>query len=345
MRRANGNGSVIKLKGKRRRPYCARITEWHDTGTDRVQKRRVIGCYRTRPEAEAALYRYCQGFVEVPENAIPTFGECFSKAMEQSERNSTAATVVAYRRAAQRIADLFPIRIDRVTPLLLQETIDRIAPSYSLNSIKNTLVAAGRAFEYARKMRYITADPSEVVDLGAAQRENGRVRRIFSPAEIEALRASNEPMARQVLVMIYTGMRKGEAMALRLADVDLSERLISIRKSKTAAGVRVIPIAEPIADIVSDLYRQSRSGFLFERNGRPYSDTVFRVHFAELMERLGMDHIPHETRHTFATLLYNAKVDDVATKAIIGHTDIATTHDIYTHESIDNLRAAIAMLS
>lgn len=346
MKRANGNGSVIKLKGKRRRPFCARITVWEDTPNGRVQKRRVIGSYKTRPEAEAALYQYAQGFLETPESAIPTFGECFSEAMKTTARTAAKGSLVGYRVCFARLENLHGIRVDRVTPMLLQQTVDSLAPDYTLDSIRQTLAAASKAFAYAMRMRFIRDDPVKNVDLSLFSRQKRRERRIFTPSEIEALEARKEPIARQILVLIYTGMRKGEACSLRLSDVDLIERVIYVRKAKTAAGVRAIPIADRIIEDVRQMYSSSRSGYLFENaQHRPYPVTAFNRAFNAEMEALGMDHIPHETRHTFATLLYNAKVDDVATKAIIGHTDIATTHGIYTHESLANLREAISRLS
>ncbi len=345
MKRANGNGSVVKLKGKRRRPFCARITVWTDTGSERRQERKAIGYFKTRPEAEAALYKYCQGFVEVPDRAIPTFAECFTKAMETVARTAKKNTISSYQYAFKKLEDLHRVRIDRITPLMLQEQIDQIAVDYRMSAIKAVINAANHAFDYAMRMRYISEKPTASLDFSAVSNEKRRERRIFSPSEIETLRRSNEAMAKMVLIMIYTGMRRGEAIDLKLSDIDMTERLIRIRQSKTAAGVRIIPIAGQIYDAVQDLYLRSRSGYLFEHNGRKYSITRFAESFTALMDKLGMDHIPHETRHTFATLLYNAHVDDVATKAIIGHTDIKLTHDVYTHESIDNLRDAISRLN
>jgi integrase len=345
MKRANGNGSVIKLKGKRRRPYCARVTRWIDTGTERKQLREIIGYYKTRPEAENALYQYSQGYLDPSTKKCPTFGECWEKTMAVAVRVVSANTALNYNQAHKRLESLDPIRIDRITPVMLQDLVDEMAERVKAGTITNTISPARKVFQWAIRMQYISTDPTAALDFSLATRQKDRERRIFLPSEINALQALNEPMAEQILIMIYTGMRRAEALNLRLTDIDMHERIIRIRKSKTAAGVRIIPIASQIYDIVQDLYLRSRSGYLFEEDGAPYAYNTFYDRFVAYCREHGMDHIPHECRHTFATLLYNAKVDDVATKAIIGHTDIGLTHDVYTHESIESLREAIAKLN
>lgn len=63
--------------------------------------------------------------------------------------------------------------------------------------------------------------------------------------------------------------------------------------------------------------------------------------FSSAMAALGMQHTPHDCRHTFATLLSNGGANEVSITRLIGHADYSTTSKIYTHKDIDELRKAI----
>jgi site-specific recombinase XerD len=51
--------------------------------------------------------------------------------------------------------------------------------------------------------------------------------------------------------------------------------------------------------------------------------------------------VPHSCRHTFASMMAKAGADTLAIQRIIGHADYATTANIYTHESVEELKKAI----
>lgn len=59
MRKANGTGSIYKLSGNRRKPWCVRVTKgWEMKEQKFIQKRKVIGCFKTYEEAEIALNEF-----------------------------------------------------------------------------------------------------------------------------------------------------------------------------------------------------------------------------------------------------------------------------------------------
>lgn len=162
------------------------------------------------------------------------------------------------------------------------------------------------------------------------------------------------------VIMMYTGLRRGELLALTWPDINLADRTVTVNKSvefhdgvphvkastKTNAGMRVISIPEILAVYLSD---QPKSSLLVfpSATGQIVSESSWRVmwddYLREIDKKFGSPKvgksslltIPHFTahwlRHTYATMLYMAGVDVLTAKDLLGHSDIKTTLGIYTH--------------
>jgi integrase len=120
-------------------------------------------------------------------------------------------------------------------------------------------------------------------------------------------------------VALATGLRRGELLALTWRDVDLPGHSISVRRSKTTAGVRVVPIAVFAHDALTALDR--RPGPIW-----PYSPSYVTRHLGVLCERAGVPRIgPHGLRHSTASILLAQGVDPLTIRGILGHTNVAMT--------------------
>ena len=153
------------------------------------------------------------------------------------------------------------------------------------------------------------------------------------------------------LMLLYTGCRKGELLALTWQDIDRANGVIHITKKlsyalgstprlehrlKSENGKRDIPIFAPLAAVLPT----NRIGKIFTGPGGDYlTDYWFRKAWAEyctdagLVEQRGEETIPavtpHQFRHSFATICYEAGLDPKATAALVGDTE-AIVRDIYT---------------
>lgn len=123
-----------------------------------------------------------------------------------------------------------------------------------------------------------------------------------------------------VLMLIYTGVRIGELLELKKEDVHLEERWFYVRKSKTEAGVREVPITEKIVPFFTSWLERScdylicspeNEHFLY----RNYYDSYRKP----LMDNMGNAHRPHDTRRTCVSLLASAGVDERTIRKIVGH--------------------------
>jgi integrase len=73
-----------------------------------------------------------------------------------------------------------------------------------------------------------------------------------------------------------------------------------------------------------------------------YNQYIYR--FKKTMQTLGMSHTPHDTRHTFVTLLSNADANKVSIQRLVGHASQGVTDRVYTHKDMEQLRKAIELI-
>lgn len=174
---------------------------------------------------------------------------------------------------------------------------------------------------------------------------------------------------RWALYMILTGSRTGEIAAMDPNDILLDKRTIRIDDSvtfgknqpirkgttKTEAGVRDVPICDLLYELVEDSLRNAKETSLFRMtNGNPITKIGMRRAFETLNRHIekyanetGNEFIairPHDCRHTYATALYDADVDVKTAQYLLGHKNIQTTLDLYTHLSERKMRKGVKSL-
>ena len=153
--------------------------------------------------------------------------------------------------------------------------------------------------------------------------------------------SSGIPFSLFALVCLYGGLRRGEALALMYEDVDREKRIIRVSKAveyignnpqikppKTAAGIRDVPLLDPLADVLP----KKEHGLVFgNEDGSPLTKIQYRKRWIRYCEAIGYDITAHQLRHGYATILYEAGIPDKDAQELLGHSSIAVTRDIYTH--------------
>ena len=114
---------------------------------------------------------------------------------------------------------------------------------------------------------------------------------------------------------------------------------------KTAAGKnRVIPIANKIATFITDMYNYGGEYLAMSKKDKKPLFTYDRLR-AQIWERSPilskMSHLPHDGRHTCATLLSDADINKKTIQLILGHASKDITDRVYTHKTISQLIDAI----
>jgi integrase len=127
--------------------------------------------------------------------------------------------------------------------------------------------------------------------------------------------------------MLHCGLRVGEVRRLRLSDLDLEGRRARIEQSKGLKD-RIVFLSQPTT-VALNAYLEIRgpadSNPVFIFRHRSLSTTYCRRRLRTYGRRCGVVVIPHQLRHSCATLLLNAGAPILAVKTILGHKQIDTT--------------------
>ena len=95
-----------------------------------------------------------------------------------------------------------------------------------------------------------------------------------------------------------------------------------------------IGLSHLIQGIVQKRFEQSKTGYLFEYEGKKVSESKYREILADLTGKLQMEHTPHECRHTFGSRLDSAGANKVCIDRIMGHKSKGTGERVYTHKNL-----------
>ncbi len=348
MRLPNGFGSVYKLSGKNRRnPYIAKKTKGWETNplTGKVkQLYTIVGYFPTRAEALAALADYNANPYDVNVMKL-TFANVYEKWSDEHFPNVSQSNINGYKAAYSLCGKIATMRFVDIKLDHLQMIVDESGKNYpTLRKLKGMF---SLIYKYAVIHEIIPKERNmvEYVNIKNAGNPNSYTRSRFTKAEVARLWEIKDTNIYYtiILMLIYTGCRISELLDLKKEHINLEERWFAIVKSKTEAGIRVVPIAEKIYPFFEYWYNLNDCEYLLSTPEgehflyRNYYDS----YWTPLINNLGMSHKPHDTRHTCISLLAVADVPDKIIRKIIGHKGLALNENVYTHFEIDELLDAI----
>ncbi|WP_231679279.1 tyrosine-type recombinase/integrase [Oceanivirga miroungae] len=114
---------------------------------------------------------------------------------------------------------------------------------------------------------------------------------------------------------------------------------------KTEAGTdRYIAISNKILPLIKNRIGDMKKGKLVLINNKEIKYSKLNEIFGNIMLSLGLNHLPHDTRHTFATLLSNADANTASIRKMMGHSSYEITEKIYTHKEITEFINAVDLL-
>lgn len=343
MRLPSGYGGIVKLKGNRRKPYQVRLTKgFTDEGK---QIYMYLGYYTKRGEALEALAEYNSSPYDITRETI-TFAEVYKKWSNEHFKKVSKSAIENYSNAYRKYCkSLYKMRFKDIRLTHLQAVIDNCGMAHPTRAVIKTLFKVLTTF--AMKNDIVDKDYAQYVDVG--QREGKINRKPFAQEEIDKLfkYVDTFDYLDTILIMIYSGLRVGEMLDLRIENIHLEERYM-VGGSKTKAGKnRIIPISKKIEPFIRKYYEKNKDKefLIINSLGRPMGYSNYRREkFDNIMEKLRMEHKPHDARHTFASLMDSAGANKLCIKRIIGHSSQDITEDIYTHKTLEELIEAIDLI-
>lgn len=348
MRNPNGYGSVYKLSGNRRRPWVARITagwtdaEWETCAGKSKQIYKIIGYFKTRKEAQIALAEYNKDPYDVDLLKL-TFKEVFERWSNERFPKVSKSKVNQYKTVFNQSKAIHNIAFSKLRTTHFQSLIDEKShlKASTLGHHKSTYL---QLYKYAIKHEFASKNYAEFIDIPKDAEPRQKARKTFSREEIDTVIANYRagvPYADVVVVLLFTGFRIMELLKLKKTDVHLADRYI-IGGFKSEAGTdRIVPINRKILPIIETWMQRDSEYLIHTPQGCMWLYQNFRPSiWIPLMERMGMNHTAHHTRHTFVSLMQEAGVERVIIQRIVGHSNRDIT-DHYTHLEIQRLVEAI----
>ena len=340
MRKPNGYGSIKHLSGHRRRPFVFVVSEGG--------RQRPVDYFATQIEAEifAADYNKVHHHRSLPDHQT-TFMEVYHRWLPAhiADTSPSQSSLDSYRNSFRHLAELHHEPFAGLRYADYQRVLDGMRKSgLSYSSLKKVRSLISLLEKYSHKTELSSKSYAPLLSIG----HNRAVRphHIFSRQKINRFwRQADAPGVDTVLILLYTGMRCGEMLNLQKADIHLRQRYIRITRSKTAAGIRIIPIHHRILPLVEARMDAPGETLIADDTGRPYNYSRYCTLWRQVMHLIRADgHTTHDCRHTVATLLDNAGANETAKRRILGHSGGDITERVYTHKGLRQLRKCIELL-
>lgn len=294
--RGNGMGSAYK-RGK---TWTAIVTmDWMEQiDQPKVPIRRTKGGFKSKAEAIAYCPILKAGGVEKPVEA-PRLSAYWKTYSEGNMLKISKGKQSAYKTAWKKLKPLHDVRVDTITVDLLQKVIDESCPTFDPAKDCKTLMS--NLFDIAARDRFVVRDLPDFISL-PEHVENEPIP--FNKEEQKRIWKAYDDGDRRAaahLLMIYTGMMPGEAMLLKVENINLKERIIVRAGLKTKIRKRTpVVLADCILPVVEDLIEHAMpSGYIWKRNEKAWYEDYYAV-----LEETGCRKLPpYSCRHTTATAL------------------------------------------
>ncbi len=357
-RRGSGEGTIAKRSNG---TYEAKIS------IEGGKRKTFYG--KTRKEVQeklkVALREQQQGMlVTAPQQKLEQF---LQQWLEETQRNSVKPRSFERYEEIVRlhiVPVLGNVQIQKLTPQQVQSFYTKkIKEGYKAITVASFHNVLHKALDMAVRWNLVAKNVCDVVSPPRVEDFE------IQPLTVEQIRkllevAKGHPMEALIKVAIATGLRRGELMALKWQDIDLTTGILQVQRNlvripsklpgkgyiesetKTKKSRRSVVIASFALEALREhrsqqLHALAAAGPLWQYNNYVFCTTIgTHIHptrdmadpLNELLEKAGLPHIRfHDLRHTAATLLMSQGVHPKVVQEFLGHSTITMTMDIYSH--------------
>ena len=346
MKRANGTGSIVRKKG-RAKPYIVYSPARFENGKRVID---YLGSFKLKAEAQNFLDEYNRDPTVL--RSSMTFAQVYndftaSKHYEKLSKSTRDGYAAAYKHCAA----LHSLRFSEIRTVQFQAVIDLLEEKkLSFSSMHKVKVLFTALSKYALQNDVIKKSYAGFVILPDDESES---KRALTDIEIQKIRFAAQGTgktsmgAKWVLYLICSGWRISEMLELTKFNYDEKERTLRGGKKTKNGKNRLVPVYPEVQNIVDEQLEKNGETIFCMEDGKPMTANYFRkAVFSTLLDELKLDPTltPHNTRHTFATLLKRGGADEFFRKRLLGHASGNVTDDVYTHADLEGLRTAINCL-
>ncbi|KLV30447.1 site-specific integrase [Priestia megaterium] len=331
--------------------------------------------FKTKKEAQIAAGKLEQELLSGTSitNSNITFNETFAQWFSNHSKTIKPSTKKSIEsKFKKHILPRFgKLKINEITRPYCQQMINEIAES--IKSVNDIKIQANQVFKYAVKMDIIQKNPLEHVSIPKQQKDlidedtHENERNYWKKDEVKRfLSITKEELSLRdhtlFHLLIYTGARKGELLALKWDDINFETGFIRLTKtlfhnegkfifqtSKTKESKRLISLGtktlsllkkwrvEQIQANLANKGSNMENKIVFTRDdGSPMRLAYLNDKLSALIKRYKLHGVTiHGLRHTHASLLFEAGASIKEVQERLGHSDIQMTMNIYTHVTDD----------
>jgi len=340
---AQGSGTISQEPNGR---WRGRISLGKDPATGKRIRVSVYG--DTRQQASQRLRRAIIEYEGAGQQAVTgsTFGDAKEKWLEAEEQRVrdnrlSQSTLDYYTAMAEHSKPLDNIRLRKLTVPQCEEWMASMTTAASTR--RGAYIAARKVVAWAVKHGWCVGNPFDSISPPVPH----RVRKVIaaSDEDVAALVENSEtPYAQLWTLLSQTGLRVGEARALRWRDVDLTAKSLFVEVGKTARSRRVIALTDAARLALLDIGPgDDPDAFIFTNSaGGPLDKSRTNKVFRAARPRPELT--PHSLRHGVGTRLLEGGVPVHVVASILGHADPSVTLTTYAHSVSTLERSAMDVL-
>jgi integrase len=249
------------------------------------------------------------------------------------------------------------MRLQEVKPVHVRAAVDRVIEAgYAPRTVARVLMRLKALFREALRLELVARNPAEAIQVRLPKGE--KAARALEPEEVarllEAAEASrSRDMALLLRLMLETGLRRGEALALQWGDVDLERGEVRVWRAwakvgskgaftplKTPTAKRVVPLPLGLLrrlkarkeELLERLNPEEVNGLHLVGGVKPVDPDAFNHYLRRLAERAGLGRVRvHDLRHTWATLALSRGIPLEVVSERLGHASPTITLNVYRH--------------
>lgn len=320
-KRANGSGTIYKLQGSRKKPWGA-------------EKNGVfIGTFPTYAAAQKAIERITD--VDVNDRYNMTFAQVYEKWKPVYSREVSKSQMGCYTAAYKNAVPLHDRKFRSLRKSDFQAALLALEESgKSKSSCEKLLQLFGQLSKWAMDEGITNQNHAQHVRTAAEQKGK---KKPFTDQQIRLIQSATGRAKSVALLLIASGARTVELFNVPLEDC-YDNYFIAGSKSRKGEPVlrRVIAVADLGKDAYNEMLAKARASggtrLIDGYDGNRSSTNFQKRDFKKLMEEIGCpDMTPYNCRHTFSTMAVRSGVTPQMLSRMLGHTDIKTADQYYTH--------------
>lgn len=261
--------------------------------------------------------------------------------------NIKAGTYKMYQQKVNQLIEIFhDTNINKISYVELQRIINTMyTKGLAKSTIHKTKITLGMIFTYALQIKVATSNPCDFITV--PKQAKTVTRTAISDSQISIiLNNINHPFGLYPFMLLLLGLRRSEIIAIKYKDIDFSKKQIHIHTVVNYNGNKPV-LFEGLKNGNKDRYitlpnllfnvlknQNTKSGYIFQNSsGELLLQNQLRKCWDDYKIDTGCTATQHMLRHTYATLLYKSDVDIKTAQYLMGHNDVRTMLQIYTHLS------------